>query len=93
MRLNVGLFVFIQIIGDLEQQVRMLRDEVAGSNNLRKQQLVELGLLREEGKQKMERDHEVQVRNEDVYLTCMYSARDVEEISSGATWGPTPRGG
>ncbi|XP_064628434.1 centrosomal protein of 112 kDa-like isoform X2 [Lineus longissimus] len=50
-----------KIISDFEQQVRMLREEVASSNNLRKQQLVELGLLREEEKQKSERDHECQI--------------------------------
>lgn len=63
--------IFFQIISDFEQQVRMLREEVASSNNLRKQQLVELGLLREEEKQKSERDHECQVGIR--ILTCDHS--------------------
>ncbi|XP_041362418.1 centrosomal protein of 112 kDa-like isoform X2 [Gigantopelta aegis] len=48
-------------ISELEAQVRELREELVQSNQLRKQQLVELGLLREEEKQKMQRDHEAEV--------------------------------
>ncbi|XP_077980412.1 centrosomal protein of 112 kDa-like [Glandiceps talaboti] len=47
-----------QTIAELEQQVRELREEVIQSNSLRKQQIVELGLLREEEKQKGVREHE-----------------------------------
>ena len=39
-----------------------LREEVVQANQLRKQQLVELGLLREEEKQKLQREHETMVR-------------------------------
>ncbi|XP_046555303.1 centrosomal protein of 112 kDa-like [Haliotis rubra] len=46
---------------EFEGQVRELREELVQSNQLRKQQLVELGLLREEEKQKMLRDHEAEV--------------------------------
>jgi centrosomal protein CEP112 len=45
-------------ISQFEQRIHDLREEVAQSNQLRKQQLVELGLLREEEKQKMQRDFE-----------------------------------
>ncbi|XP_070580132.1 centrosomal protein of 112 kDa-like isoform X2 [Ptychodera flava] len=47
-----------QTISELEQQIRELREEVIQSNSLRKQQIVELGLLREEEKQKASREHE-----------------------------------
>ena len=43
-------------------QVQDLREQVVQSNQLRRQQLVELGLLREEEKQKMQHEHEGQVR-------------------------------
>ncbi|XP_055954492.1 centrosomal protein of 112 kDa isoform X3 [Patella vulgata] len=46
---------------ELETQLRELREELVQSNQLRKQQLVELGLLREEEKQKMQRDHELEI--------------------------------
>ncbi|XP_046339268.2 centrosomal protein of 112 kDa-like isoform X3 [Haliotis rufescens] len=46
---------------EFESQVRELREELVQSNQLRKQQLVELGLLREEEKQKMLRDHEAEM--------------------------------
>lgn len=49
------------MISDLEAQVSELKEELVQANQLRKQQLVELGLLREEEKQKMQRDHEVEV--------------------------------
>ena len=51
-----------QAINELEQTVTDLREEVLQANQLRKQQLVELGLLREEEKQKMQREHEEQVK-------------------------------
>ena len=38
-----------------------LREQLVHSNQLRKQQLVELGLLREEEKQRMQHEHESQV--------------------------------
>lgn len=54
-------FISLQMISDLEAQVSELKEELVQANQLRKQQLVELGLLREEEKQKMQRDHEVEV--------------------------------
>lgn len=45
----------------LEQQIRDLREELVSSNALRRQQLVELGLLREEERQKASRDHDIAV--------------------------------
>ena len=50
-----------QRIAGLEHREQELREEVVQSNQLRKQQLVELGLLREEEKQKMQRDNEAEV--------------------------------
>lgn len=50
-----------KVMGELESQVGELREELVQANQLRKQQLVELGLLREEEKQKMQRDHEAEV--------------------------------
>ncbi|XP_043941043.1 centrosomal protein of 112 kDa isoform X2 [Protopterus annectens] len=50
-----------QTIAELEAQVHHLREEVIQINSQRKQQLVELGLLREEEKQKAARDHEATV--------------------------------
>ncbi|XP_067914608.1 centrosomal protein of 112 kDa isoform X2 [Heterodontus francisci] len=50
-----------QTIADLESQVHQLREELIQVNSRRKQQLVELGLLREEEKQKALRDHEATV--------------------------------
>ncbi|XP_038613294.1 centrosomal protein of 112 kDa isoform X3 [Tachyglossus aculeatus] len=47
-----------QIICDMETQNRKLREELVQVNSQRKQQLVELGLLREEEKQRAARDHE-----------------------------------
>ena len=56
------LFVrVLQMASELEAQVAELREELVQANQLRKQQLVELGLLREEEKQKMQRDHEAEV--------------------------------
>ncbi|GFO39281.1 centrosomal protein of 112 kda-like, partial [Plakobranchus ocellatus] len=46
---------------DSERLIRELREELVQANQLRKQQLVELGLLREEEKQKMTRDHEAEL--------------------------------
>ena len=53
--------VHLQMVSELEGQVAELREELVQANQLRKQQLVELGLLREEEKQKMQRDHEAEV--------------------------------
>ncbi|KAK7493312.1 hypothetical protein BaRGS_00015438 [Batillaria attramentaria] len=50
-----------KVVSELEGQVAELREELVQANQLRKQQLVELGLLREEEKQKMQRDHEAEV--------------------------------
>ncbi|XP_028935951.1 centrosomal protein of 112 kDa isoform X3 [Ornithorhynchus anatinus] len=47
-----------QIICDMETQNQKLREELVQLNSQRKQQLVELGLLREEEKQRAARDHE-----------------------------------
>ncbi|XP_068386334.1 centrosomal protein of 112 kDa isoform X4 [Eschrichtius robustus] len=46
-----------QVIADMEAQVHKLREELISVNSQRKQQLVELGLLREEEKQRAARDH------------------------------------
>ena len=51
-----------QRVASLEHREQELREEVVQSNQLRKQQLVELGLLREEEKQKMQRDSEAEVK-------------------------------
>ena len=53
------VFILLQVIADLEEQIRSLREELLSSNQLRRQQLVELGLLREEERQKSSRDHEI----------------------------------
>ncbi|XP_060242487.1 centrosomal protein of 112 kDa isoform X3 [Meriones unguiculatus] len=50
-----------QIIADMETQVHKLREELINVNSQRKQQLIELGFLREEEKQKAARDHETAV--------------------------------
>ncbi|XP_027829782.1 centrosomal protein of 112 kDa isoform X10 [Ovis aries] len=50
-----------QVIADMEAQVHRLREELVSVNSQRKQQLVELGLLREEEKQRAARDHEAAV--------------------------------
>lgn len=50
-----------QVIADMEAQVHKLREELIHVNTQRKQQLVELGLLREEEKQRAARDHEATV--------------------------------
>ncbi|XP_032097903.1 centrosomal protein of 112 kDa isoform X7 [Sapajus apella] len=47
-----------QVIADMEAQVHKLREELINVNSQRKQQLVELGLLREEEKQRATREHE-----------------------------------
>ncbi|XP_022103456.1 centrosomal protein of 112 kDa-like [Acanthaster planci] len=49
------------VIRELEQQVRELRQANMQNDSLRKQQLVELGLLREEEKQKAHRESETAV--------------------------------
>nr|XP_054762623.1 centrosomal protein of 112 kDa-like [Lytechinus pictus] len=51
-----------KIIFDLEQQLRDLKEEMLQGDSLRKQQLVELGLLREEERNKIQREHEAEVR-------------------------------
>ncbi|XP_040100316.1 centrosomal protein of 112 kDa isoform X7 [Oryx dammah] len=50
-----------QVLADMEAQVQKLREELVSVNSQRKQQLVELGLLREEEKQRAARDHEAAV--------------------------------
>ncbi|XP_072414986.1 centrosomal protein of 112 kDa isoform X2 [Chiloscyllium punctatum] len=50
-----------QTITELESQVHQLREELIQVNSQRKQQLVELGLLREEEKQRALHDHETTV--------------------------------
>ncbi|XP_045382915.1 centrosomal protein of 112 kDa isoform X4 [Lemur catta] len=50
-----------QVVADMETQVHKLREELISVNSQRKQQLVELGLLREEEKQRAARDHETAV--------------------------------
>ncbi|XP_021563656.1 centrosomal protein of 112 kDa-like [Carlito syrichta] len=50
-----------QVVADMETQVHKLREELINVNSQRKQQLVELGLLREEEKQRAARDHEAAV--------------------------------
>ncbi|KFO18096.1 Centrosomal protein of 112 kDa [Fukomys damarensis] len=49
------------VVADMEIQVHKLREELINVNSQRKQQLVELGLLREEEKQRAARDHEAAV--------------------------------
>ncbi|XP_052772842.1 centrosomal protein of 112 kDa-like isoform X2 [Mya arenaria] len=48
-------------VAALEHREQELREEVVQANQLRKQQLVELGLLREEEKQKMQRDTDMEL--------------------------------
>ena len=50
-----------QVQRELESQLQRLRDELLQTQQLRKEQLLELGLLREEEKQTMTREHEQQV--------------------------------
>ncbi|XP_060619050.2 centrosomal protein of 112 kDa isoform X3 [Anolis sagrei] len=52
-----------QLISDMEAQIHALREEVIQVNTQRKQQLVELSLLREEEKQKVLREHETAMSN------------------------------
>uniref|UniRef100_A0A8D0BFV9 Centrosomal protein 112 n=1 Tax=Salvator merianae TaxID=96440 RepID=A0A8D0BFV9_SALMN len=47
-----------QIVSDMEAQIHTLREELIQVNTQRKQQLVELSLLREEEKQRIVQDHE-----------------------------------
>ncbi|XP_030840349.1 centrosomal protein of 112 kDa isoform X3 [Strongylocentrotus purpuratus] len=49
-----------KVIFDLEQQLRDVKEEMLQSDSLRKQQLVELGLLREEERNKVQREHETE---------------------------------
>jgi len=48
-------------MSELENRISTLQEEIQTSNSLRRQQLVELGLLREEERQKAARDHEMVV--------------------------------
>ena len=48
-------------IVDLEHTVSKLRDEILQANQIRKQQLVELSVLKEEEKQKTQKEHEEQM--------------------------------
>ena len=59
----------VQVTRDLEATLARLREELAQSNQLRKEQLLELGILREEEKQRLTRDHEQQVTS-----LCRYSS-------------------
>ena len=54
-------FLLLQLISDLELQITDLEEQLHQSNQLRKQQLVELGLLREEERLKMQAEYEAQV--------------------------------
>lgn len=59
---SAHFFIFPnKVIADMEAQVHKLREELIHVNTQRKQQLVELGLLREEEKQRAARDHEATV--------------------------------
>ncbi|BFZ02650.1 hypothetical protein BsWGS_05689 [Bradybaena similaris] len=58
-----------------EQLIRELREELVQANQLRKQQLVELGLLREEEKQKIHRDHEAEL----VRLKAVYEQQKLQQ--------------
>lgn len=55
------LLLFFKIISDMESQIHSLREELIQVNTQRKQQLVELGLLRDEEKQKAALDREAAV--------------------------------
>ena len=46
----------------MEKQILQLNEELIESNTLRKQQIVELGILREDEKQKIIREHELYVQ-------------------------------
>ena len=48
-------------MSELERQIHTLKDELVQANSLRKQQLMELGLLREDEKQRLDRDHDIMV--------------------------------
>uniref|UniRef100_A0ABM5FND5 Centrosomal protein of 112 kDa isoform X3 n=1 Tax=Pogona vitticeps TaxID=103695 RepID=A0ABM5FND5_9SAUR len=52
-----------QVICDLQTQIHTLREELIQVNSQRKQQLVELSLLREEEKQIASREHETAMNN------------------------------
>lgn len=51
----------LQAVEELEQQLAEAREQLVQANQLRKQQLVELGLLREEEKHKLIHEHDSQV--------------------------------
>ena len=48
------------MVRELEKQCEALRDDVLQASQTRKQQLVELGLLREEERREMGRQHEAE---------------------------------
>ena len=63
-----------------------LREELVQANQLRKQQLVELGLLREEEKQKMQRDHEAEVRSAGSIIFTEWIFSLLLEVSMRECW-------
>ena len=67
-----------QRLADLEAQAQGLREELVQANQLRKQQLMELGLLREEEKQKTVRDHEAKV-----YMISEILSQGYKQTSGG----------
>ena len=79
-------FYFPQIARDLESQVVRLREELAQANQLRKEQLLELGILREEEKQKLSRDHEQQVTQLHQLLTQVKRKNHVNKCNGTIFW-------
>eukprot|EP00057_Strongylocentrotus_purpuratus_P028042 XP_011682516.1 PREDICTED: centrosomal protein of 112 kDa [Strongylocentrotus purpuratus] len=71
-----------KVIFDLEQQLRDVKEEMLQSDSLRKQQLVELGLLREEERNKVQREHETEVRQlrseMDQYRTTLHKENSTQ---------------
>lgn len=59
--MNISIYFIYQVSANQEAQIRELREELVSSNALRRQQLVELGLLREEERQKAAREHDATV--------------------------------
>jgi hypothetical protein len=72
----------LQKITQHERQIQELREEVVQANQLRKQQLVELGLLREEEKQKMLREHESEVSPSSCTETMIPNQKSIKRIGS-----------
>ena len=56
---------FLQVISDLQQSLTEQKEQLVQANHLRKQQLMELGLLREDEKQKIINEHEAEVSFEE----------------------------